>query len=290
MHRLARGLVALGLLLGQAAAGLAAECAADAELPKLAIGVPPWLGGAASGVWVRELGEHLRSDACIAASFSSDADFRAYVRSALAGKYDALIAPSHMGLFMASEHGFGIAAFEQAGATGFVLFVRADSPITTIEHLTGESIALPDPLALASLLVEHRLESRRIRAHLAHFPRHENVVEAVASGRAMAGGAFSPVLTGSHDGQSRWRVLLPLLPPGTPSGMMLVRPGLGPALTDRLQRSLFGFDTHASAFLPTFAPISDADAEAMERELRPFARMFAERLLAPVPEAPAAQR
>lgn len=112
-------------------------------------------------------------------------NFRAFIKDRRRNDFDIVITAPHLAWLAADENGYQPLAQFSGRIRGAVI-VAAASRLRTPQQLTGHDIAVPDPLALVTLLAEQRLKQAGLaRDRDYRFigrGNHNNAMLAVAQG------------------------------------------------------------------------------------------------------------
>jgi len=105
------------------------------------------------------------------------------------GEYDfAYMNPYHFTTFSNST-GYVALAHQKDKSIRGIMVVRKDSPLTTLDELTNQTLAFPAPAAFAaSILTQGQLHSGNIPFTPRYVSSHDSVYLAVARGLVSAGG------------------------------------------------------------------------------------------------------
>jgi phosphonate transport system substrate-binding protein len=122
------------------------------ELPhRLTVGVAPYLSVRALLRVYHPLEEHLEHQLGRPVEIFSGLNFRAFYENAVRGDFDVAIMPAHLARLAEKELGFVPLVRYTSGARGLVV-VADGSRLRSAEDLRGRTVAVPDRLALATIL------------------------------------------------------------------------------------------------------------------------------------------
>jgi ABC-type phosphate/phosphonate transport system substrate-binding protein len=124
-------------------------------------------------------------------------DYTELMQRTLAQAYDLLFVPPHLGL-LAIEQGRWQPLVRDDLASQATLIVRAGSSLRSLADLRGKMIAVPDVLAIVTLITELELERASLppagAVTLIYLPNHASVILMVRQGLADAGAVSSVLL------------------------------------------------------------------------------------------------
>ncbi len=173
-------------------------------------------------------------------------DFREYARRTLAGEYEVLHTAPHFARHAQQEKGLVPLARTQDNVSG-ALLVPADASYRAIAELRGKTVAMPDELAMVTLLGEQLLRAAGLRpgedVTLSYSPSHTSAALAVVHGQADAAVVFPPIYHALPEADRR---LLRVLAESrkVPGTVYLAHPRLGGTVIAQLRRALLDFHRH----------------------------------------------
>ncbi len=210
-------------------------------------------------------------------------DFREYARRTLAGEYDLLHTAPHFARHAQQEKGLVPLVRTQDNVSG-VLLVPADARYRAIAELRGKTVAMPDELAVVTLLGEQLLRAAGLRpgedVTLSYSPSHASAALAVVHGQAAAAVVFPPIY---HSMPEADRRLLRVLAESrkVPGTVYLAHPRLGAKVIAQLRRALLDFhrrDEGQQFFralkLSGFSAVTDPEMQALD----PYVAILKQRL------------
>lgn len=170
-------------------------------------------------------------------------NFRAFIESRRRGDFDLIVTAPHLAWLAAEETGYQ-PLIQFSGKIRATLIVAATSSLRSPQYLKGHDIAVPDPLALVTLLAQQRLEqvglTRDRDYRFISRGNHNNVMLAVALGDYTAGvvsinnlAQFSPGL--------RTKVRAIDATDTTPGIFMMAHSRLQPPLRQAIRMALLHF-------------------------------------------------
>lgn len=175
-------------------------------------------------------------------------NFRTFIEAGRRNDYDIVVTAPHFAWLAAQESGYQ-PLVQFSGTIRGVLIVGASSHLRTLQQLKGHDIAIPDPLALITLLAEQRFKhaglSRDRDYHFIGRGNHSNAIFAVAQGDFSAAVVslnnlteFSPTL--------RRKVRVIDATETAPATFFMVNPRLSAAHIQAIRSALLRFNgTHA---------------------------------------------
>ncbi|HHC72779.1 MAG TPA: phosphate/phosphite/phosphonate ABC transporter substrate-binding protein [Thiotrichales bacterium] len=199
-------------------------------------------------------------------------DFPTFVRRTADRRYDILVTAPHFALLAADSGLYRIRASLEKDLFGYVV-VHEQSPVHTVEELSGKVVATPPAKAIITMSGRRFLldSVRGIPPHFQPFKSHNAAYEAVLSGQAY--GAIVSVNAVNKALAQGKPLRVVSRTPSLPNMATLVATDRDAALGERLQRALveMGASERGRAVLrqihfPGYRPASAADYEPV----RPF--------------------
>lgn len=210
-------------------------------------------------------------------------DFHEYARRTLAGEYDLLHTAPHFARHAQQEKGLVPLVRTQDNVSGLLL-VSVHAPYHRIAELRGKTVAMPDELAVVTLLGEQLLRGAGLQpgedVTLNYSPSHTSAALAVVHGQADAAVVFPPIYRALPEADRRMlRVLAESRKvPGT---VYLAHPRLGGKIIAQLRRALLDFHRHEEGQrfflalkLSGFSAVTEPEMEAVD----PYVAMLKRRL------------
>ncbi len=171
-------------------------------------------------------------------------DFAEFARRTQAGEFAYVITPAHLGRLAQAEAGYRPVLRMNATMRGAFLVLK-DSHIANMNDLRGQSIATPDPLALATIAIKEQL------IQLGIDPARDVRITALVSHNA----AILSVLRGENTVAGVWEQALMRMPAdvapklrqvGPPvelpmSSMLLAGPGQPASEVTALRQAIFAY-------------------------------------------------
>jgi phosphonate transport system substrate-binding protein len=200
--------------------------------------------------------------------------YESFNQRTLRGDYDLLITPPHFARLAQVEAKYVPLAVYSKVLRG-VIVVRKASPVTEVRQLRGKVVAVPDRLAIVTLVGTRFLAGSGLRANIDYSlltsTSHASAAFAVAQGEAQA--AITELATFQKQIPAEVREALRILTlvGSLPHVMFLAHPRLGTQRIEVLRAGLVDFARsmpgksfiEASGF-EGIRPITDADMKAMD--------------------------
>jgi len=190
---------------------------------EIKMGMSPWTSGNVLQEWVTPFAEWVKEETGLPIIVSSSGTFEQYLLDGIAGQYDFMQVPVHMGLYLIDHHGFEGIMVLRAQVNVYALATEK-SGIRSLKGLAGKTVLLPDPLTYSAMYAQEKLQSvDKVRVRFAH--NHWGVLNELIQQTADAGFMVSVLYQGlNRDMKARFRVLhrsplvldtLYVVPPGT---------------------------------------------------------------------------
>lgn len=217
------------------------------------------------------------------AQVQSAADFRQYHQRALRGDFDLTVIPAHLARLAQKDQGLvPLAQFHPDH--DFLLLTRRDRPLSDLEALRGERLAVIDPLAITVMAAQQYLEGRGLRAgrdyRVIPYRTHASVIHALLGGEAMAAVSTSQGLMQIPDPE---RARLQTLGGGgtVPAFVVMARSDSTPAQREHYRQVLLAFtDTpeglefFAQTGYQSLRPVSEAQMARVDPYLDETRRLL----------------
>lgn len=244
MQKTLFGLLMLMLLASQVVS--AQEVEESNAMKTLSFGVVPQQAASKlARTWVPLL-KRLSDESGVTVEFATAPDIPTFEERLEQGVYDiAYMNPYHFILFNDSPGYQALARARDHEVKGIVV-VRRDTPITSLSHLAGQSLAFPAPRAFAATLITRSHLEAEAPGYSAHFvSSHDSVYRSVASGRFVAGGGIERTLNAlEQDVREELRVLWES--PGYTSHAIAVHPRVDEETARRLLEALESLEASES--------------------------------------------
>jgi phosphonate transport system substrate-binding protein len=203
----------------------------------------------------------------------SASDFRTFAQQTRAGGYDLLITAPHLARLAQNDDGY-LPLFNYTRSLRAMIVVHKDSPITTLEGLRGQAVAIPDFLAVIPMMGVHLLREAGLKTEkdvtLEEAHTHNNAALQVQ--RRQAQGAIigsAPYNQLPEDLKKDLRILAETSP--IPNQFLLAGPRIKGAEAEKLKAALerFAASPEGAAFLKTngfdgIRPAREADLKRMD--------------------------
>jgi phosphonate transport system substrate-binding protein len=181
--------------------------------------------------------------------------FKAFVERSLKREYDLMLAAPHFSRLAETDAGY-IPLAVYSRELRAILVVPKGSPYKSVADLKGESVAVPDSLALMSMFAVQMLRDNGLTpgkdVFLVNVRGHDNaVLSAIHGESAAAATSAAPLGQMPDDVKNRVRVLA--TSDKVPHQAFMASPKLPPAEVERLRQLLleFALTPEGRAFLET---------------------------------------
>jgi len=170
-------------------------------------------------------------------------DFKVFVQRSLKREYDFLVAAPHFARLAQQEAGYRPLAVYSRELRA-ILVVAKDGPMKSVADLKGQTVALPDAIALMSMFAVQLLRDGGLNpgkdVTLADARSHDNAVSSVLLGdSAAAATSAAPLAQMPDDLKNGVRVLA--TSDKAPHQIFMASPKLSAAETERLGKLLLDF-------------------------------------------------
>lgn len=128
----------------------------------LILGVFPYLSGYSVVSKFTPLRDYLAAELKRPVQVFTAPDFRTFIERTQRGDYDIALTAPHMARLAILEANYAPLATYKATLQAFIV-VKRDAPYTTLADLRGKSIAIPDRLAIVTLLGTRMLRAANLR-------------------------------------------------------------------------------------------------------------------------------
>lgn len=212
--------------------------------------------------------------------------FRQFFRNAERGEYDLVISAAHFARILQKEHKFKPLVKFSPGVHS-LLMTKLDSPLKTPGELKGQVIAVPDQLALASIVSMAWLRENGLQPDadykLLEVPSFPSALLAVQKGEAIAAISASPVL--AQIPKELRESLKTLADAGEYlQFIFLAHPRLGATASDRISKELLKFSNESSEGKQFFnstgfgaiSPLSPKELSSLDRYVAETKRLLEE--------------
>lgn len=206
---------------------------------------------------------------------STAPSFESFNERTLRADYDLAITPPHLARLAQIDAKYVPLVVYSKVLRG-VIAVRKTSPISRIDHLRGKTVAVPDRLAIVSLLGTRFLADNGLRADIDYFVQtstsHASAAYAAAQGEADAVVTELAAFQRQIPAEVRETLRVLALVGNLPHVVYLAHPRLGPRRIESLRAGLVNFARHApqgkrfieNAGFEGIRTVTDADMKAMD--------------------------
>lgn len=215
-------------------------------------------------------------------------DHGAFLLDSLAGKFDVVIIPGHLGIICMDAGFTPIARY--AGSLSAIFVLRTDSPIKQLADLRGKKIAFPDQFSLYSIAMPKLLRDVGLLPDLDYTfierPNHSAaIMSAVTRETDAAATAYEPLAQMSVEVREKLKAIEGQI--DFPHLFILASPSLGAEMIRKTRAAFERFPQTAQGrkfMLRTgytgYVPVSAEDV----RRLKPFAEITRSMLGMPPPK------
>jgi len=227
----------------------------------LAFGMVPITSANLTEVWAGRINRQVQRSGCYKLSFSSAADFEQYIDKAKNKAFDVLAVPAHIASYLIETAGFIPVVF-LVWESRYLYVVPNASSIASIDQIDGRSLALPEPLAEASILARADMAAAQLDINYQYYKNFNQIFDALLEGRVDAGVVLSPFYNGY---KKRTDIKIrPVHSAAFPShGMLLAAPQLSEADRVGLFNTLAALEPNSDLFWQSFEPAPQHKIEAL---------------------------
>lgn len=241
--------------------------------PSLEIGVFPYLSTRTVLTIHQPLRQYLEKASGRAAQLFTAPDFKTFIERTQHGDYDIVVTAPHFARLAQTEAGFVPLAMYTRELRGLVV-VAKQSPYKDIGELRGQTIAIPNRLAIVSSMSLQLLRDRGLQPgsdfKLLAAASHNSGVLSVQRGEAQAAIVSVTALQQMPD-ELKDSVRVLATTDQVPHVMYLAHSRLGAAETERIRAALLHFaeSPEGRAFLQAngfegIRPVNEADLKRMD--------------------------
>ena len=280
MHKLVK--YCLGLALAMTASTIYAED--DSTLQPLKIGVVPYLSARALVTSYEPMRLYLEQAMGRPVKIYTAAGFKPFFLNAIQGDYDLVITAAHFARILQKEHKFKPLVKFSPGVHS-LLMTKLDSSLKTPQELKGQVIAVPDQLALSSIVSMAWLRENGMKPEtdyrILEVPSFPSALLAVQKGDAMAAVSATPVL--SQIPKELRESLRTLVDAGEYlQFIFLTHPRMGVTASNRISKELLNFSNESNEGKQFFSstgfgaitPLSPKDMNSLDRYISETKRLL----------------
>ncbi len=236
---------------------------------KIVFGVSPWISSQVASLWSEKISSHFKTQACYRVGFQSKENYEKFITSALAGEYDIIDLPPHVASYLIKEYQFRPVAIELYH-TDIVIFSNEERGVRRLRDLAGETIAVPDPLGLVTLVAQEKIEAALHNPpHFKYFGKHDRVVSAVLNNQAAAGVTISALLDAYVQ---PFRKNIHIIKTFTEhvDGIVVARPKLDDDVLIGVRDALVSFKSNDFTLWKSWKPVSEAEIKELHIQQEPY--------------------
>jgi len=227
----------------------------------LAFGMVPITSANLTEVWAGRINHQVQSNGCYTLSFSSAADFSQYIDKAKNKAFDVLAAPAHIASYLIETAGFIPVAF-LVWESRYLYVVPDESSITSIDQIDGRSLALPEPLAEASILAREDMAAAQLNINYQYYKNFNQIFDALLKGRVDIGVVLSPFYNGYKE-RTNIRLRPVYSAPFPSHGMLLAAPHISEYDRLGLFNTLAALEPNSDLFWQSFESAPQHKIEAL---------------------------
>lgn len=239
--------------------------------PSVSFGMVPAISSNITEVWVSRINRHIRSVSCLNLSFGSGLNFSQYIDRARSGEFDVLAVPAHIASYLIKTSNFKPVAFLVWESSYLYvadndsnLFTVRGSGLSSLGKTGGLTVALPDPLAEASILAKKELSALDGKIKFHHYDHFGQIVSALVNNKADVGILLSPFYNAYK--KRRGLDIRPIHSAKFPShGMLIAAPHMNDGIQSQLFNALTALEKNTDLFWESVEPVSVADIESLHR-------------------------
>lgn len=184
--------------------------------------------------------QYLSSKTGLAIRFATARDIPTFEKRVVEGEYDiAYMNPYHYTVF-SQKPGYRAIAKQKNKQLKGIFVVRNDSPIQSLNELSGQKLAFPSPAAFAaSVIPRAQLDKEQIAYEPKYVLSHDSVYRNVAKGFFKAGGGVMRTFNNTApEVKAQLRVLWTT--PGYTPHALAVHPRVSSSASEAIQTALIG--------------------------------------------------
>lgn len=237
-----------------AAVSISAETDCDAPTP-LTFGMVPITSANLTEVWAGRINRQVQKNGCYQLSFSSAHDFEQYIDKAKNKAFDVLAVPAHIASYLIETSGFKPVAF-LVWESRYLYVVPNNSSIVSIDHLDDVTLALPEPMAEASILARQDMADLQQDISYQYFENFNQIFDALLKRRVDVGVVLSPFYNGYKE-RTNIQVRPVYSAPFPSHGMLIAAPHLSEQDRVGLFNTLAALEPNADLFWRSFEAAPD---------------------------------
>jgi ABC-type phosphate/phosphonate transport system substrate-binding protein len=229
----------------------------------LSFGMVPMVSARLTDLWTSKINRQVQKKSCFKLSFSSAGDFEQYIDKARQGHFDVLAVPPHIASYLIATAGFKPVAF-LVWESSYLYVVPDASSITSIDQIAGGTIALPDPLAEASILAQKEISVTHSDVSFQHYGNFNQIIKALLAGSTDVGIVLSPFYN-AYKKRAGIKVRVVHEMPFPSHGMLLAAPHTSEYSRAKLFETLASFEANSGFFWKSFDAVSQQQIETLHR-------------------------
>lgn len=237
----------------------------------VAFGMVPAISSNITELWAARINRHIRSVSCLDVSFGSGANFSQYIDRARSGDFDVLAVPAHIASYLIKTSGFKPVAF-LVWESSYLYAVKNDSSLMAVDDsvllslgdIHGLRVALPDPLAEASILAKQALPAKRGDISFDHYDHFGQIVSVLLSNQADIGILLSPFYN-AYKKRSGLGLRIIYSAHFPSHGMVIAAPHVGEHVRSEMLRVLTALEENTDLFWESVKPVSEKDINVLHQ-------------------------
>lgn len=230
----------------------------------LSFGMVPITASNLTDVWSTKINRQIQKNSCFKLSFSSAVDFKHYIEKAKQGSFDVLAVPPHIASYLIATAGFKPVAF-LVWESSYLYVVPNDSRISSIDQIGGSTLALPDPLAGASILAKKAVSATHSDVNFQYYQNFNQVFDALLNDQADIGVVLSPFYN-AYKKRIKIKVREIHSVPFPSHGMLISAPHTSEQNRAELFKVLAALKPNSDLFWHSFEAVSPQDIEKLHHD------------------------
>ena len=230
----------------------------------LSFGMVPMVSARLTDLWTSKINRQIQEKSCFKFSFGSAGDFELYIDKARQGRFDVMAVPAHIASYLIATAGFKPVAF-LVWESSYLYVVPSVSSITSIDQIAGGTIALPDPLAEASILAQKEISVTHSDVSFRHYGNHNLIIKALLGGSTDVGVVLSPFYN-AYKKHADIKVRVVHAVPFPSHGMLIAAPHTSEHNRAELFETLASFEANSGFFWESFDAVSKKQIEKLHHD------------------------
>lgn len=246
------------------------------------LGVSPWTSGQLLQAWMQPVLDHVEKETGYNYQFKSAPTLNDYLVRVVDDKFDLIMIPMHMGLFLREEFGFTPIVFVRS-EVNVMLVTHKDSMYKQLSDLSGAEISVADPISIAGFFTEELLEKNNIRFNKRYYGHHWKLTDGLIKGDINVAPIVNNHVKQKSGKTSEQLKILHLFPQHL-DGIMLL-PSLTPlAEIKKLQAVLSAFQPSGHSMIKNVEPVTKKELEKWHQMMSKYFPKMKKRIKSLHPE------